>query len=164
MPMLREGQKVSYTGMDDDGLVLGDQGRVLLVQGAVINVMWTTGACADDVTAAYEHDLVVMGRRATAAVDDLGDSLELGGLSTFSARAAYDEGGSVALLNEMAASGHLSAFQEIAEEALNVVASRIRQDPSFRTVVAELDEDEAEGVLRLASACLIRDAFSTEEG
>jgi hypothetical protein len=43
------------------------------------------------------------------------------------------------------------------------VASRIRADASFRVVIADLDDDEAESVLRLASACLIRDAFTIED-
>jgi hypothetical protein len=157
--MMREGSKVSYTGMDADGVSLGDQGRVLLTDGSRAEVLWHTGARINQVTVAAEFDLVVTGSRAS---DGLEDSLEVGGLVTFSARHAYDEGGEVAILNQMADAGHLAAFADIAEEALSMVASRLRQDASFRAVTAQLEEEEAEGVLRLASACLIRDAFSEE--
>jgi hypothetical protein len=36
-------------------------------------------------------------------------------------------------------------------------------DPSFRAVTGQLDYDEAEAVVRLASVCLMRDAFGTVE-
>lgn len=154
--MMREGSKVSYTGMDADGVSLGDQGAVLAASGPRAEVMWYTGSRTNQVTIVDEFDLVVTGSRVS---DGLEDSLEVGGLVTFSARHAYDEGGEVAILNQMADAGHLAAFADIAEEALSMVAARLRQDASFRAVTAQLDEEEAEGVLRLASSCLIRDAF-----
>ena len=154
--MMREGSKVSYTGMDADGVTLGDQGRVLATDGSRAEVLWYTGARTNQVTVADGYDLVVTGSRVA---DSLEDSLEVGGLVTFSARHTYDQGGEVALLNQMAEAGHLAAFADIAEDALNLVASRLRHDASFRAVTAQLDEEEAEGVLRLASSCLIRDAF-----
>lgn len=159
--MIVEGSAVSYTGLDGDDLCQGDQGRVLSVSGPVVHVMWSTGAYLGDVLPVYESDLVSL-----AAIDDsdpLTDSLEVGSLSTFSARQAYDSGGEVAVLNEMAEAGNLAVFASIAEDALSLVASRIRCDPAFHLAVAELDEDEAESVLRLASVCLVRDAFGLDD-
>lgn len=160
--MMREGTKVSYTGMDEGGLSMGDQGRVLSSAGAVTHVMWSTGSLAHQVTPVYDHDLASLGSQQ-AVSDALEDSLDVGGLMSFSARRAFDVGGEVAVLNEMAEAGHLASFSQIAEEAITHVAARIRQDASFRAVAADLDEEEAESVLRLASACLIRDAFGEGE-
>jgi hypothetical protein len=160
--MVREGASVSYTGVDGEYLATGDQGRVLSVSDTVAHVLWATGSCVGQVSAAYDQDLLSLGSGG-GADDALDDCLEVGGLVTFSARQAYDGGGEVAVLDQMAEAGHLAMFADVAQDALALVASRIRSDASFRAVVADLDEDEAESVLRLASACLVRDAFSTDE-
>lgn len=156
--MLHEGSKVSYTGVDMAGHALGDQGRVMAVSDSVAHVAWDTGHLAGQVVPVYDYDLVSLSARH-AVSDALEDSLEVGGLVSFSVRRTYDTGGATAVLNEMAESGHLASFSSIAEQALGQVAHAIRHDASFRAVSADLDEEEAENVLRLASACLIRDAF-----
>jgi hypothetical protein len=104
-------------------------------------------------------DLNPLGSRHGAVEAALDDSLEVSGLGTFTARQIYDEGGSEALLNAMADSGKLAAFQEIAEEALSLVSGRIRTSASFVALASHLDDEEAEEMVRLASAALIRDAF-----
>lgn len=160
--MVCEGSNVSYAGVDGDDLLTGDQGRVLSVADTVAHVLWATGSCVNRVLPVYDTDLVSLGS-SEAAQDVLGDCLEVGGLVTFSSRQAYDTGGEVAVLDAMAEAGHLAMFADVAQDALALVASRIRSDASFRAVVADLDEDEAESVLRLASACLVRDAFGLED-
>lgn len=160
--MVCEGSKVSYAGVDGDDLLSGDQGRVLSISGEVAHVMWATGSCVGQVLPVYDQDLVSLGA-SEASQDVLGDCLDVGGLVTFSARQTYDGGGEVAVLDAMAQAGHLAMFADVAQDALALVASRIRSDASFRSVVADLDEDEAESVLRLASACLVRDAFGLED-
>lgn len=160
--MIRESAKVTYIGMDvGEGPSLGDQGRVISADGGVCHVLWSTGAVEHQVTAHYDSDLSLAGH--TASADGLEDSLEVGGLVTFSVRNVYDSGGSPAVVNQMAEMGHLGAFSEYAEEAIALVAARVRQDPSVRAVTANLEEDEAEHVYRLASACLIRDAFGVDD-
>lgn len=154
--MIREGAHVAYTGPERGGLTVGDRGRVISADGDVCHVLWSDGGLVHQATALYESSLVVM---SGAASSDLDDSLEVGGLVTFSARASFDTGGAEAVVSEMAEMGHLATFGEIAEEALTLVTARIRQDPSFRAVTAHLEEDEAERVYLVASACLIRDAF-----
>lgn len=157
--MIVEGAVVAYTGLSEGDLCSGDQGRVLSLSGPVAHVLWTTGSFVDQVVPVYDSDLASL-----ASMDDsLSDSLEVGSLATFSARQVYDAGGEVAVLNEMAEAGSLATFASIAEDALSLVASRIRCDPSFHLAVAELDEDEAESVLRLASVCLVRDAFGLDD-
>jgi hypothetical protein len=62
----------------------------------------------------------------------------------------------------MVDSGHLSSFGSIAEEALSLVVGRIRTSDAVRQVVCHLDENEADEVVRLAAAALIRDAFNPD--
>jgi hypothetical protein len=159
--VLREGSRVSYVGPPSDRLAMGDQGRLLSVSGSVGHVMWESGACQGQTSAHYDIDLATTGSQGVQA--SIEDSLEVGGLVTFAVRDAYDTGGEVGVLNALAESGHLASFGDIAEEALTLVSTRIRRDASFQAVLADLDPEEAEGVLRLASACLIRDAFTSED-
>jgi hypothetical protein len=160
--MVSEGAEVAYTGLDGGDLCSGDQGRVLSLSGPVAHVFWTTGSCTDQVVPVYDRDLLPLAS-SDGMTDMLGDSLEVESLPPFSARAVYDSGGEVAVLNEMAETGSLAMFASIAEDALTLVASRIRSDSAFHAVMADLEDDEAEAVLRMASICLIRDAFSVED-
>jgi hypothetical protein len=158
--VLYDGCRVEHTGTPDGPLRQGDQGSILVMSGHCAHVQWKTGALAGQVTLVDTGDLEPLGRRQGAVEEALDDSLEVSGLGTFTARQIYDEGGSHALLNAMADSGKLSAFQEIAEEALALVAERIRTSASFTALASHLEEDEADEMVRLASAALIRDAFS----
>jgi len=158
--MLYDGCPVEYTGMKGEPLVPGDQGSILVTSGHCAHVQWKTGALAGQVSLVDTLDLTPLGSRQGAVEESLNDSLEVSGLGTFTARQIYDEGGSQALLNAMAEAGKLASFQEIAEEALALVAGRIRTSASFMALASHLEEDEAEEMVRLASAALIRDAFS----
>lgn len=155
---MHEGQRVIYVGDEGfGGPRQGDQGRLLMVAS-----MDSAHVQMDDgnVFLVYTADLSPV--QAAAARDDLEDSLEVGGLSTFAVRETFEASGEAGVVDTMASLGHLAAFSEYAEEALQHVVARVRQDPSFREVLAQLDEEDAERVLRLASACLIRDAFDDE--
>lgn len=161
---LQDGQLVSYSGADGyDDLFVGDHGKVLVADGEIAHVMWTTGSRAGTVTITEAELLTGSSDYEMTVSGSLDDSLEVGGLVAFSARNVYDEGGASGLLDMMAVNGHLSGFLDIAEEALGLVAHRIRHDPSIRVITAGLDEDEAETLVRVASAALIRDAFSVDE-
>jgi hypothetical protein len=160
--MIYDGCRVAYTGLGDHGLIFDDQGSVLVASGTCAHVQWKTGSLAGQVTPVDIRDLTVLGSRAQAVEAALDESLEVAGLGTFTARQIFDEGGSEALLNAMVESGHLSAFSSIAEEALALVQGRIRAADAVRSVVAHLDESEADEVVRLAAAALIRDAFNPD--
>lgn len=153
--MLREGGRVAYVGPEAESAHLGQQGVLLAVSGSVAHVRWDAGT----VSAHYESDLAALGHTQAVAAS-IEDSLEVGGLVSFGVRETYDTGGESAVLNAMAEAGHLAAFADIAQEALDLVTARIRRDASFRAVLEDLDPEESEGVLRLASICLIRDAFT----
>lgn len=155
--MVRQGQTVAFTGnRGHDGEQLGDTGRALIVEGSSVAVRWDDGR----ITTCGDFDLAVQSRAGLASLDD---SLDVGGLVTFATRDIYDEGGCLGVVTALAEGGHLGDFRDIAEEALALVASRVRSDPSIRAVTAQLDDEEGDAVVRLASAALIRDAF-TEEG
>lgn len=159
--MLREGQRVAYTGPANEGLILGDHGRLLVLSSGSAHVSWETGTLIGQIVPVALYDLAPA-RSVMTVQSDLEDSLETAGLTMIASRAIYDTDGEVGIINAMAESGHLAAFQDIAEDALALVASRVRNDVSFREVLGQLDEDEGERVIRLAAACLIRDAFGSE--
>jgi riboflavin synthase len=161
--VINDGSRVRYTGHEDGPLIRGDQGSVLVASGHAAHVQWRTGALAGQVTLhdTDTDDIEPLTPRQGAVEDALDDSLDVEGLGTFTARQIYDEGGSEALLNAMADAGRLAAFQEIAEDALALVAERIRTSAAFTTVAVHLDEDEADEMVRLAAAALIRDAYHT---
>lgn len=160
--MIHDGCQTEYTGLGQDGLLFGDQGHVLVASGTCAHVQWKTGSRAGQVIAVDIRDLTELGGRPHAVEAALDDSLEVAGLGTFTARQVFDEGGPEALLNAMVDSGHLSSFSSIAEEALALVTGRIRTTESVRSVVSHLDESEADEVIRLAAAALIRDAFNPD--
>lgn len=159
--MISDGSRIEYIGLKTEHLNPGDQGSVLAVSGRAAHVQWRTGSRAGEVTLEDSDDLHPLGSRQMAVEAALDDSLEVAGIGTVTARQIYDEGGSRALLNAMADSGRLASFQDIAEEALALVASRIRSSESFAALSSHLEEDERDDLVRTASAALIRDAFSS---
>lgn len=158
--MLYDGCRVGFTGVGAGPLVQGDQGTVLVTSGHCAHVQWKTGSLAGQVSLVDTMDVEPLGSRQGSVEEALDDSLEVSGLGTVTARQIYDEGGSEALLNAMADAGKLATFREIAEEALTLVAGRIRTSASFLAMSSHLEEEEADEMVRLASATLIRDAFS----
>lgn len=157
---MRDGQKVSFTGLDENGLAYGDKGQVISADEGYSHVLWSTGSRTGAVMIVDHSDLAASGRQVEAAMDDgLEDSLEVGSLDVTAAREIFDETGEIGLLNTMSEQGHLASFAAIAEEAATLISTRIRNDPSFRAVAAHLDDDEADRLVNLAQAILVRDAF-----
>lgn len=162
---LHDGVTVSYVGHSFDGVALGDRGRVLSSSGDHAHVMWSTGARVNQVDLVHEDDLVVAGRKAAshtieASVDD---SLVTAPLTTVAVRAIYDGQGEAGLLNALSEAGLLGGLAQIAEDALMHVASRVREDEEISAVLAQLDSDEAESLVSLASVVLLRDAFGSTD-
>jgi hypothetical protein len=159
---LPEGARVSYVGYGTrDGLALEDSGKVLLSSATASHVLMATGQRSGDICLVANDDLVVT-RAASTSASELDDSLSEGSLVTTAARDTFDRYGSVGLINALNAEGVLSCFDGIAEEALGLVAARIRHDPAIRCVLAELDDEDAEEVVQHATATLLRDAFGYE--
>lgn len=157
---LRDAQRVSYVGPERSGLALGDSGVVLSASGDAAHVQWATGARADQVDFVSADDLVPVGKtpsHTTASAFE--DSLTYGTMVTVAVRETYDESGEVGLLNALSAEGHLAGLSSVAEEALTLVASRLREDDALRQVLAQLDAEEGEALINLTAAVLLRDAF-----
>lgn len=155
----REGARVSYVGLPvQDGLAVADVGKVLSTTGSSSHVMWETGRKAGQVTFEEHEDLV-----AQSSVRNDTEMFE-GSLVTVAVRDTYDTAGDVGLLNALSEAGHLASMSGYAEEALALVASRVREDPAFAPVLAQLEPEEGAALVSLTSAVLLRDAFTEEEG
>lgn len=158
---LHEGARVSYVGDGSDGRTLGEHGRVLVRSGAHAHVQWHDG----EVSPHYVDFLAPVGwseRRTAAVSDGLEDSLDVG-TSHEGVRATFEVDGSAGVLNALSATGALSGFGEIAEEARVFVAARLRQDSIFRESISGLDDEEREEMIALASHVLLRDSFGGME-
>jgi len=159
---LPEGSRVTYVGDGHDGRSLADRGMLLAKVGQLGHVKWSDG----EITPHYLDDLAPAAkwgghrRRVTAERDEFADSLEFGSLQLTGMRRVLGEAG---VLTMLANAGHLSSFAGIAEDALGYVQQQIRRDASMREVIAQLDDDEADGVVRMAARGLLRDAFRGEE-
>jgi hypothetical protein len=152
---MHDGAKVAFVGHPSDGVEIGDEGLVLQAGNTGSHVKWKTGAAKNTITLVGNDDLVING---SLAKHPLTDGLE-GDVVGISVRATFDRRGAVGVLNALNEEGHLSAFGQIAEDAMQMVASRIRQDPSFVEVLAVLDPDEGASLVEVAAASLLRDAF-----
>lgn len=154
--VIPEGTHVSYVGDGlgrESGLVLDDRGKVVASTPTCSHVSWRTGALKGQIILVPNHDLV---ETRTAVVRD--DSLD-GPLVSGAVAQTYDKGGARRLLASLAEDGHTAGFAAIAEEAFALVSARIRQDPSFRSVIAQLDPSAGDDLISLASITLLREAF-----
>ena len=106
------------------------------------------------ITLMANSDLVIM----HPEYDGSSDSLDAP-IVTISARDVYDRSGPTGLLNALHVEGHLKFFEPLVQEAIERIASSIRDDPSFRPILAELGREEGDQLVSLATSTLLRDAF-----
>jgi hypothetical protein len=86
----------------------------------------------------------------------LNDSLEVGSLvSVASAKEAYDVMGGEGLVSHLASAGYLAAYASMAEDVLQQLVSGLSHDPVIRQVIAQMDPEEAEDVLRRSATLLL---------
>jgi hypothetical protein len=164
---LVEGQLASYVGDGHTGISLGAQGEVLAFAGHGAHV---TLVPRDDLAALssgnrarqqYVASQVVMGGLA----DELDDSLDVGAPPLSTVASVQQSEGTVGVLNMLAAQGYLQrSLSTLNEEVMSVVAHRIRQDPGVREVTAQLDDDDAEDLVQLASLNFLQNSFGVLHG
>lgn len=154
----REGQRVAYVGDGGNDLKPGDRGKVLSAEAGAAHVLWMSGEQTGSIIFHDNYDLVAQSSDSSYDTDFYGSPLV-----TTAVRKVYDKGGSVGLLNALNEEGHLAVFTPIAEEAMSIVAARIKEEPAFIEVFNHLDSEEADGFVNLASWVLLRDAFSEED-
>jgi hypothetical protein len=161
--MMHDGQPVAYSGATGP-LQPGDEGHVLAVESTYAHVLWRTGTLAGQATMhpLDKDELTPLATRGHIEAS-LDDSLEVGSLIVTSARDAYDQGGPEGVLDQMAYTGQLSALMDVAEEGYALVASRVRTSAHLRTIAAQLDEAEAEALVQVTSAALLRELLGTDE-
>lgn len=147
----REGSHVSFVGSEYDGdrLTVGDEGKVLSNGGSASHVLWATGDREGQITLTANNDLLAAE----------GQSVHHEALVSMAVRDVYDRRGNSGLLRVLANEGHLAAISPVAEEALELVTARIRDDAAVQEVLASLDDDEADGFVSFAALALMRDAF-----
>lgn len=166
---LREGSHVSCVGDGRNGRALGERGQILAITGRSAHVKWADRS----ITLEDLDDLALLrsgfgAARATAAVvepdDDLADSLDVGPIQAAGMRGVYEAEGGFGVLSALASTGQLSGFASIAEETRLFAEARVRQDPDLARVAAQLDPEEADELVSLATASLLRDVFGTVDG
>jgi hypothetical protein len=162
---LREGSRVSYVGDGSDGRSLGERGQILAINGRSGHVKWADSSIT---LVDLEFDVAPLASTTGAvrapARDELDDSLDVGPIHAVGMAGVYEREGGAGVLNALAGTGQLSSFASIAEEARFFVEQRVRQDPDFCRVTAQLDPDEADELISLASHVLLRDAFGVPGG
>lgn len=156
MSFLAEGTKVSYVGDEDEGLSVGDTGKVISAAGSGSHVLWSTGARTGDITLEHNMHLVANGKSFSY------NSFE-GQLVSIAVKDVFESRGSVGLINVLNEEGHFATFAPIAEEAVRHVAAQIREDPSIKEVISQLEPDEGAEFVSLAASVLLRDAFGGGE-
>lgn len=163
---MQDGLTVAYAGQPGD-LQPGDLGQVLSADHSYAHVMWSTGALAGQVRLHDTADLdlspsMVSPMPRSHIEASLDDSLEVGSVQVTSARQIYDAAGPAGVLEQMSLGGQLDQLSDISDEVYTLVTSRVRTSPYVRTVTAQLDEDEAEEVVRMTSAALLQGLLAEE--
>lgn len=160
--MIVESAKVAYAG-EDPFQEVGAIGRVLSLSGSGAHVQWETGPKQGTIDLNDLNDLVETGRDSVqrtaskAVFDSFADTLDIPSMPMLQVRAAYDEGGEEGLLLALSEAGRLSMLAEYAEEAVGLLATRLRQDPDFSMVLAQLDSDEADSMVGKVASLVLAD-------
>lgn len=153
-----EGSKVRYVG-EDAMIGAGALGKVLSAAGSSgQHVRWEEGIRRGQIDLVATYDLVPAeaARQGTMSVQaQFDDSLDMPMLSTLAVRDTYDEYGEDGLLNVLGDTGHLSTLAEYAEQAITMMSSHIRGDVTFQTILAQLDEPEAQSLVSRVAVNLL---------
>lgn len=156
--MFFDGQKVSYVGHEGEGTPkIGDLGQVVAVGNTASHVKWKTGSLKDEFREVDHMSIVPVAGQAE--IDTFS-----GGLLAFSARDVHAARGTDGVVDALNEAGHLGSFEAIAEEALGLVASRIRNDPSIREAMAAIGDEAGEDLVATAAVRLLSDAFGRAAG
>lgn len=155
---MHNGGKVVYVGGDEDP-GYGAHGHVLSCTAAYAHVQWLEGPHQGRVGLYMAEDLDEAPASRSIVTASLDDSLEVGSLvSLASAQEAYEETGGEGLVSHLASAGHLAAYSQVAEEALQLITARLQQDPVLHQLTSSMDPEEADEVFRTAAHMLLSDS------
>lgn len=161
---LREGSRVSYVGDGDDGRALGERGQILAITGRSGHVKWADSTITlVDLEDVAPLSSITGAARAVTATDDLADSLDVGPIQAIGMRGLFETVGCNGVLSELTATGQLTGFPTIAEEARLYAEGRVRQDPDLSRVIAQLDPEEGDELISVATLVLLRTAFGVPD-
>jgi hypothetical protein len=147
-----EGSKVSYVGPEVDGYAIGDHAVVLASGRTHSHFSFRTGEHEGTIHYLANSDFVQPTAHTASAWDE---ALETD-TPAIAVRAAYDAGGPKRVVRELRSNGHLAAMEQIGDEAIQLVAARLRQDPSVLAVLAQLDAEEGSGFVSYAAVQVLR--------
>jgi hypothetical protein len=151
---LPDGAHVAYTGPETEGLAIGDQAIVLEGGPRKSHVRWVTGSAASSFSYINNSYLVV-----GASLDGITSAGDVAGkLVRFAVRETYDDGGPSAVIRQLRREGHGAFLDAIGEEAVRLVAGRVRQDPSVIEVLGSLNEDEGMEFVSAVSLTILQQA------
>lgn len=152
---MRDGSRVAYLGDDH----LGEEGVVLDAGNTGSSVRWDrTGEIA-----LVANRLLAELQTRDPFQESFDDSLDTPGLTNFSVARTMQESGPRGVFASMAREGHIDLLADVAEEAIDFVTSRLRQDASFREVVRLMDDADGDAFIRYAAVSLLRENLTDEE-
>jgi len=160
--MLTEGARVSYTGESRGRLGTGAEGRLLSISGDSGHVLFSTGKVAGVVEFLPLHLLTAHGQAQPSLIADALDAPEQ--LSSVAVRETVASSGEQGLVAALSEAGVLDELASIADEAAEMVASRIREDPGMRQIMAALDGEERDQVVSLTTSMILGSAAHYGEG
>jgi hypothetical protein len=151
---IRDGAVVAYVGDDArTGLNVNDQGKVLMAEGSASHVKFATGPRAGDIVFLPNFDLVAVGKDASKI-----DESVLEGLQVTAAAEIFATTGASGILEALDGEGHLAVLDVALDDVLAFLAQRVRQDPAFAAVLAQLDDYEGDAVVHLACTKVLHQA------
>lgn len=159
-----EGTRARYVG-EDAMIGAGTLGKVLAVAGQrSYHVQWTEGYRSGNVDIVSVDDLVpaMASQQDPMSVQAQFDaSFEMPTLTTIAVRDTYDDYGEDGLLNALGEHGHLATLAEYAQGAIDTLAGHLRTDATFSTILAQLDQPEADSLVQRVAVSLL--VAQTEE-
>jgi hypothetical protein len=154
---MRDGQRVSCVRND----LLGSEGVVLDAGNTGCSIRWETGPRTGAVDlVAHRHLVPTEGSRSIS--DEVDFSLD-DGLVSFPAHQVMATRGVSGVYEAMVTEGHLDHLDSVAEEALELVASRLRRDPSFRQVISAVGDDQGDHLVAYATSRFLREALANAD-
>lgn len=147
--MITDGCKVSYIGeIGPSEIAYDEQGVVLSVAGKdSAHVKWHSGK----VTLTEMADLSPI-RNSSKVESELDDSLDVSGLSQFTAQSIFNENGPEGLLEALEESGALGAYDDAVEAAMESLLGTIARSGWLK----KLDETDRSDMALLVAQTLFK--------
>lgn len=157
---LHEGSQVVYVG-DDPAIGVGTIGKILSHSGvATSHVQWGSGDRSSEIDIISHEELIPQRSSRQAAETHVSagfeDSLDQAGIVSFAVRETYDNFGEEGVLNALSETGHLATLSDLEGDVLGTIGSRLRSDPAFSLVLAQLDDHEADSLMIRVAVSFLR--------